>query len=59
MALQFKRSWSDEEIDAFRDTAVRFIDDEMVPGDDEARKRGHVGHAIWRRAGELGLAAAA
>src|SRR5690606_16701299 len=55
MPLQFTRSWSDEEIDTFRDTAARFIDDEMVPGDEAARKRGHVGHEIWRRAGELGL----
>ncbi len=55
MALQFKRSWSDEEIESFRDTTARFLDQEMVPADEAARKRGHVGHEIWRRAGELGL----
>ena len=55
MALQFKRSWSDEAIDSFRDTTARFLDQEMVPADEAARKRGHVGHEIWRRAGELGL----
>ena len=55
MALQFKRSWSDEEIESFRDTTARFLDQEMVPADAAARKRGHVGHEIWRRAGELGL----
>ena len=27
----------------------------MAPGDEEARKRGHVGHELWRRAGKLGL----
>jgi len=55
MPLQFKRSWTDEELDRLRDTAARFIDTEMAPQDEEARRRGHVGHAIWRRAGELGL----
>lgn len=55
MPLSFTRSWSDEELDALRDTAVRFIENEMQPEDEAARKRGHVGHAIWRRAGELGL----
>ncbi|MDA7418498.1 acyl-CoA dehydrogenase family protein [Xenophilus arseniciresistens] len=55
MPLSFQRSWRNEELDALRDTAVRFIDTEMLPEDEAARKRGHVGHAIWRRAGELGL----
>ncbi|MBN8747327.1 Acryloyl-CoA reductase (NADH) [Xylophilus ampelinus] len=55
MPLQFKRSWANEELDSLRDTAARFIDAEMAPQDEEARRRGHVGHAIWRRAGELGL----
>lgn len=55
MPLQFKRSWTNEELDSLRDTAARFIDAEMAPQDEDARRRGHVGHAIWRRAGELGL----
>lgn len=55
MPLQFERSWRNEELDALRDTAVRFIESEMQPQDEAARKRGHVGHALWRRAGELGL----
>ncbi|WP_399685173.1 acyl-CoA dehydrogenase family protein [Xenophilus sp.] len=55
MPFQFERSWRNEELDALRDTAVRFIESEMQPQDEEARKRGHVGHALWRRAGELGL----
>ncbi|TFZ02705.1 acyl-CoA dehydrogenase [Ramlibacter henchirensis] len=55
MALEFKRSWSDPELELYRQTVVRFIDEELAPGDEEARKRGHVGHAVWRRAGELGL----
>lgn len=45
----------DEDLEMYRDTVRRFIDTEMVPTDEAARKRGHVGHELWRRAGELGL----
>ncbi len=55
MPLTFTRSWSDPDLDSLRATAVRFIETEMQPQDEAARKQGHVGHAIWRRAGELGL----
>ncbi|MBO9468531.1 acyl-CoA dehydrogenase family protein [Endozoicomonas sp. G2_2] len=47
--------WADEEIELFRDMVTRFLDTEMAPADEAARKRGHVGHEIWRRAGELNL----
>lgn len=55
MAINLRPSWVDEDLEAFTDTVVRFVETELQPGDEEARKRGHVGHAIWRRAGELGL----
>lgn len=55
MPLEFKRSWADEEVERFRDSWVRFIETEMLPQDAEARRRGHVGHALWRQAGELGF----
>ena len=55
MPIDFRRSWSDEDLELYRDNVVRFIETEMLPHDEEARKRGHVGHAIWRKAGELGL----
>lgn len=55
MAWNLKPDWMDAELEAFQDTVARFLDTEMAPADEEARKRGHVGHAIWRRAGELGL----
>lgn len=55
MPLQFKRSWSDEDIEVYRDNVARFIDAEVVPGDEAARKAGNVGHAVWRRAGEAGF----
>ena len=55
MAMSFGRSWMDEDLELFRDTVVRFLETEMVPHDEEARRQGNVGHAIWRKAGELGL----
>ncbi|AOZ09371.1 acyl-CoA dehydrogenase family protein [Cupriavidus malaysiensis] len=55
MAIEFPRSWMNEELTMYRDTVVRFVENEMVPGDEAARQRGHVGREIWRRAGELGL----
>jgi acyl-CoA dehydrogenase len=55
MSIQLQRSWSDPDLELYRDTVVRFIDEELAPGDDDARHSGNVGHAVWRRAGELGL----
>ena len=55
MSMDFRRSWMDEDLELFRDNVVRFIETEMVPHDEQARKDGNVGHAIWRKAGELGL----
>ncbi|MGJ7541695.1 acyl-CoA dehydrogenase family protein [Variovorax sp. LT1R16] len=55
MPIDFRRSWSDEDLELYRDNVVRFIETEMLPHDEEARKRGHVGHEIWRKAGALGL----
>ena len=55
MPVEFTRSWNDEEVERFRESWVRFVETEMQPQDAEARKRGHVGHKLWRRAGELGF----
>jgi len=55
MPITFERSWSDSDIVQYRDTVVRFIDDHMQRDDEAARQRGHVGHELWRRAGEAGL----
>ncbi|WP_416400367.1 acyl-CoA dehydrogenase family protein [Alicycliphilus denitrificans] len=53
--IDFKRSWEDGDLALLRQTVARFIEDEIQPGDAQAREQGHVGHALWRRAGELGL----
>jgi acyl-CoA dehydrogenase len=55
MAIDFEPSWLDESLSMFRDSVRRFLVEEMIPGDEAARKRGHVGHDIWKRAGELGF----
>ncbi|CAN7243756.1 acyl-CoA dehydrogenase family protein [Pseudoduganella sp. LjRoot289] len=55
MAIDFQPCWTDPDLELYRDTVVRFIEQEMLPDDHAARRRGHVGHALWRRAGEIGL----
>lgn len=55
MPLKLDRSWNDADVETFRDGAIRFIESEMVPHDEEARRRGHVGKEIWRKAGAVGL----
>ena len=46
MAVEFTRSWNDEEVERFRESWVRFVETEMQPQDAEARKRGYVGRAL-------------
>lgn len=55
MPLQILRSWSDPDLDSYRASVIRFIETEVAPDDEASRKRGDVGHALWRRAGELGF----
>ena len=55
MPIDFRPAWMDAELESYRDTVVRFIHREMLPDDEAARQRGHVGHALWCKAGELGL----
>ena len=53
--MDFPRSWSDEDLDRWRDTCARWITAELQPDDAAARERGHIDLKLWRRAGELGL----
>lgn len=55
MTVDFQPSWIDTDLSMYRDTVTRFVDDEMLPQDEAARKRGNVGHELWLRAGEIGL----
>jgi len=55
MPMNLQPSWSDADLQAYRDTVARFVERELLPHDAQARRNGHVGHAVWRRAGEIGL----
>ena len=55
MRVDFRPSWSNEELDSWRDSVVRFMEEELAPADALARKNGQMDPAFWRRAGELGL----
>jgi acyl-CoA dehydrogenase len=55
MPVNLSPAWLDADLSIYRDTVERFVETEMLPDDEAARKRGHVGHAIWRRAGEVGV----
>jgi acyl-CoA dehydrogenase len=55
MPITFPRSWTDPDLEQYRATVIRFIEEWVQPDDEAARKRGHVGHEVWRRAGQFGL----
>ena len=55
MPINFTPTWMDSDLAMYRDTVERFVETEMLPADEAARKRGHVGHELWRRAGALGI----
>ena len=38
MPIAFRRSWTDPDLDQYRDTVVRFLEEEMQPEDEAARK---------------------
>jgi acyl-CoA dehydrogenase len=55
LAIDFSPSWMDETLDIHRQAARRFAETEIAPAEEKGRAAGNVGHAIWRRAGELGF----
>ena len=55
MSIYFTPRWLDEELSMFRESVGRFLEAEVIPKDEEARKRGHIGHELWRKAGEMGI----
>jgi len=50
-----RHAWMDEEIEAFRDQARRYIEREMVPHLDGWRRQGFIPREVWRPFAELGL----
>lgn len=55
MPIDFTPAWIDADLVMYRDTVERFVQTEMLPEDEAARARGHVGQGLWRRAGEVGV----
>lgn len=50
-----RHAWMDEDIEAFRDQARRYIEREMAPYLDEWRRQGFIPREVWRPFAELGL----
>ncbi|ROZ68743.1 acyl-CoA dehydrogenase family protein [Ramlibacter sp. WS9] len=55
MALQFERSWSNDDLSQYRDAAARFAQAEIAAAEIAARGTGHVERDLWRKTGELGF----
>ena len=54
-AMAYTSNWMDDDLAAFRDTAARFIEAEMLPHDARWRAQHHVDREAWRRMGQTGL----
>ena len=50
-----RHAWMDEDIEAFRDQARRYIAREMVPHMDAWRRQGFIPREVWRPFAELGF----
>jgi alkylation response protein AidB-like acyl-CoA dehydrogenase len=48
-------SWSDDDIEAFRDLARSFFEKECAPNEERWAEQQHVDREVWNKAGELGL----
>jgi alkylation response protein AidB-like acyl-CoA dehydrogenase len=48
-------SWSDEDVEAFRDLVRRFFEKECAPNEERWAEQQHVDREIWNQAGELGI----
>jgi acyl-CoA dehydrogenase len=47
--------WMDDDLAVFRDSVVRFVDNEMAPHDARWREQHFVDRSLWRLAGDNGL----
>ncbi|MGP1691218.1 MAG: acyl-CoA dehydrogenase family protein [Giesbergeria sp.] len=50
-----RHAWMDEDIEAFREQARRFIANELVPHLDDWRRQGFIPREVWQPFGELGF----
>ena len=51
----YRPSWMDENLDIYRNSVSRFVENEMQPLDEKWREQGHVDKEIWRKAGAQGF----
>ncbi len=55
MTSSYERPWIDESVEAFRRSARRFVESELVPNEARWWKQGHVDRDTWLKAGAVGL----
>ncbi|BDH57914.1 hypothetical protein MTP03_28530 [Tsukamurella sp. PLM1] len=55
MAARRRSSWMNEELDALRDLADKFLAKELTPNIEKYMEQHHVDRDLWNKAGELGL----
>ncbi len=53
--MNYTSPWMDSELESFRDTVRRFVQNEITPFEEQWAKQQHVDRGLWRKAGELGL----
>lgn len=55
MAARRRSSWMNDELDALRDLADKFLAKELTPNIEKFAEQHHVDRDLWNKAGELGL----
>ena len=56
--MEIVPSWTNPELDGFRDAVRRFVASEIVPHGERWRQQQHVDRDLWHKAGAMGLLAA-
>ena len=56
--MQIVPSWTNPELDGFRDAVRRFVASEIAPHGQRWREQQHVDRDLWHKAGKMGLLAA-
>ncbi len=51
----YRPSWMDENLDIYRNSVSRFVENEMQPHDERWREQGHIDKDVWRKAGAQGF----
>ena len=55
MSARRRSSWMNDELDALRDLADKFLAKELTPNIEKFAEQHHVDRDLWNKAGELGL----